>query len=48
MAWWKIALEALVIVGGIVALGGELWLYDWWLWQRHEPKTDRRNWTPLR
>jgi hypothetical protein len=43
MDWWGIVLGALLIVGFI----GEAWLYHAGLWW-HEPKTDRRNWTPPR
>ena len=44
---WEIVIGVLVVVGWIVALIGELWLYQSELWW-HEPKTDRRNWTPPR
>jgi len=47
MNWWEIVLGVLVVVGWIAAIIGELWLYHAGLWW-HEPKTDRRNWTPPR
>lgn len=43
MDWW----EVVFAVGGIAGIVGEFWIYDKGLWW-HEPKTDRRNWTPLR
>lgn len=47
MDWWEIVIGVLLIAGGIAAIVGELWLYDWVFWRR-DPKADRRNWTPPR
>ena len=43
MSWWEIVIP----VVGVVSLVLELWFYDSGLFW-HEPKTDRRNWTPTR
>ncbi len=44
MSWWEIVIAVGGVVGG---LGLELWFHEAGLFW-HEPKTDRRNWTPPR
>jgi hypothetical protein len=44
MSWWEIVTAVVVFV---VAPAVELWFYEAGLFW-HEPKTDRRNWTPPR
>lgn len=47
MDWWEIALAVLMVLLSIGGLALELYVYSaaiWW----HDPKTDARNWTPLR
>lgn len=44
MSWWEIVIAVVVF---IVVPAVEFWFYESELFW-HEPKTDRRNWTPPR
>lgn len=44
MSWWEIAIAVVAFVAGLAL---ELWIHDAGIFW-HEPKADRRNWTPPR